>query len=83
MLFLRQTKKCRGIVVCSAIVLCWNTRLNTDVKQFSETVAIQLNVSSVIHKKAKSLSIFQFVKKMQTLLFFEQPNIPFSSLSVK
>lgn len=36
------------------------TPCNTDVKQFSETVAIQLNVSSVIHKKAKSSSIFQF-----------------------
>ncbi len=48
---------CRGIVVCSAIVLGWNTccqtPCNTDVKQFSETMAIQLNVSSGIHKKAK------------------------------
>ncbi len=33
------------------------TQFNTDVKQFSESVAIQLNVSSVIHKKAKSSSI--------------------------
>ncbi len=33
------------------------TQFNTDVKQFSETVAIQLNTSSVIHKKAKSSSI--------------------------
>ncbi len=35
----------------------FTTQFNTDVKQFSETVAIQLNVSSVIHKKAKSSSI--------------------------
>ncbi len=34
------------------------TPCNTDVKQFSEAVAIQLNVSSVIHKKAKSSSIY-------------------------
>ncbi len=38
------------------------TPCNTDVKQFSETVAIQLNVSSVIHKKAKSSSIFLFLQ---------------------
>ncbi len=38
------------------------TPCNTDVKQFSETVAIQLNVSSVIHKKAKSSSIFLFIQ---------------------
>ncbi len=35
----------------------FTTQFNTDVKQFPETVAIQLNVSSVIHKKAKSSSI--------------------------
>ncbi len=35
----------------------FTTQFNTDVKQFSETVAIQLNISSVIHKKAKSSSI--------------------------
>ncbi len=45
---------------CSAIVLGWKTcsqlpdSCNADVKQFSETMAIQLNISSVIHKKAKS-----------------------------
>ncbi len=38
------------------------TPCNTDVKQFSETVAIQLNVSSVIHKKAKTSSIFLFIQ---------------------
>ncbi len=35
---------------------------NTDVKQFSETVAIQLNVSSVIHKKVTSSSMFLFIQ---------------------
>ncbi len=35
----------------------FTTQFNTDVKQFSETVAIHLNVSSVIHKKVKSSSI--------------------------
>ncbi len=38
------------------------TPCNTDVKQFSETMAIQLNVCSVIHKKAKSSSIFLFIQ---------------------
>jgi len=37
------------------------TPCNTDVKQFSETMAMQLNVSSVIHKKATSSSIFLFI----------------------
>ncbi len=38
------------------------TPCNTDVKQFSETMAIQLNVSSVIHKKAKNSSSFLFIQ---------------------
>ena len=42
---------------------CWtcSTPFNTDVKQFSVTVVIQLNLSSVIRKKAKSSNIFQFM----------------------
>ncbi len=82
-----KPKKCRGIL---PVHRC-QTPCNTDVKQFSETVAIQLNVSSVIHKKAKSSSIFQFIQYMFLLCkekcrhcyFFEQPDIPFSSISVK
>ncbi len=52
--FWGKTKKCRVIL---PVHRC-QTPCNTDVKQFSETVAIQLNVSSVIHKKAKSSRIF-------------------------
>ncbi len=91
--FWGKTKKCRGIVVPSWARIpfhrCQNP-YNTGVKQFSETVAIQLNVSSVIHKKVTSSSMFlfiqwmfDFVKKNADCYFFEQPNIPFSSLSVK
>ena len=34
---------------------------NTDVKQFSETVVIQLNINSVTNRKDKSSSVSQFI----------------------
>ncbi len=56
-----KNKICRGIVVSSWAgipVQSCHTPCNTDVKQFSETGALQLNVNSVIHKNAKSSRLF-------------------------
>lgn len=38
------------------------TPCNTDVKQFSETVVIQQNISLAIHKNAKSYTKFEFIQ---------------------
>ena len=46
----------------------WSTPSNTDMKQFSETEIIQLNISSVIHRKDKTWSISQFTQYMFELM---------------
>lgn len=46
----------------TGLLLLLLTRCNTDVKQFSETVVIQQNISLAIHKNAKSYTKFEFIQ---------------------
>ena len=53
---------CHGLEYLFTSVKSWSTPCNADVKQFLQTVAIQLNISSVIQMKAKSSKISQFIQ---------------------
>lgn len=72
-----KTRKCRGVVECRQIILGWNDLFTgarsrsipckTDVKQFSETMVIQLNISLVIHRNAKSWRFFSLYSEYFSL----------------